>query len=157
MKFKNVFFLSLFLFSSAFLFSQTKLIALKSHSGKLNALNIESADNFGLATTVKIDTVIFLSDSSVIEIRNEYAGGSHYNAYSKDTVIHSNIHFKKITFEEIKSLYAKNKNEIIFIGFKKITDQCKPEPKSKKSFIRYLFAFFNDTLSQDQDHWFFLL
>jgi hypothetical protein len=55
---------------SAGSFAQTKMIAHRSHAGSDETFTAEGSDNFGLGPTRRIDSVLKLSDSVVIEFSN---------------------------------------------------------------------------------------
>lgn len=123
----------IFLFSlvvSMYSFGQTKIIALKSHSGDASALSAEKDGNFGIAPT-KIDTIVRISDTCIVEINN----------FGWRDTVYNHPYFSKpgVTMEEIKAHYPAR---VIFIGFDKPVKNQKASsklPKEKKGNL-YLIA-----------------
>lgn len=88
------------------IFGQTKIIALKSHSGDSESNNFESDGNFGIAPT-RLDSVVKIGPKCIVEIDN-YGG--------RDTVyVHPAFLNPNITLEELKKQYPRIK----FVGFEK--------------------------------------
>jgi hypothetical protein len=129
---------------SATVFSQTKLISFRSHSGnnahfrtavEQNLFDIGKS-NFGIITTEKIDTVIMASKDRIIVLRKEYKTPSNkaYRFY-RDTLTRENASgiFAANSLESLK-LALKEKywsvalDNVHFIGFKKYK-HSKNEPK----------------------------
>lgn len=89
-------------------YSQTKIIAYKSHSGSITNFQDEKDGNFGISPQQMIDSVIKISDSAVVEI-------SRFGF--RDTVYHPHYLSKPgISLEEIKSFYPERAK---LIGFEK--------------------------------------
>jgi hypothetical protein len=106
-----------FLVFNFYSFSQTKLIALKSHSGDIHSINSESDGNFGIAP-VRLDSVIKISPTCIVEIDN---------FGRRDTVFkHPTFLNPTISLEELKQQYPRIK----FVGFD--TNSKKSFPKKAK-------------------------
>jgi hypothetical protein len=88
------------------IFGQTKIIALKSHSGDSEFLNNETDGNFGISP-VRLDSVVKIGPKCIVEIDN--FGG-------RDTIFeHPAFLNPNITLEELKKQYPRIK----FVGFEK--------------------------------------
>jgi len=89
-------------------FSQTKIIAQKSHSGKMIALNYICGDgNFGLKNP-ELKRLTKLSDTSVIA---EYEGGF----WTNDTIYNSEYcNNPNVSLDSLKKLYP---SDVEFVGF----------------------------------------
>jgi len=126
MKTKHTFWAALFLLFSLTTYSQTKIIAHKSHSGKASTFNIHSVHNFGLGPMISTDTVIHVSDSIFVAVMSEYLSKKTW----KDTVEYSatnkNYYLQHIflgkSLEELKSEMPST----VFIGFEKEDEQTPP-------------------------------
>lgn len=95
-----------FIAATLSIFGQTKIIALKSHSGNLESLKNETDGNFGISP-VRLDSVVKIGPNCIVEIDNR--GG-------RDTVFkHPSFLNSKITLEELKKQYPRIK----FVGFEK--------------------------------------
>lgn len=93
-----------FIASNLSIFGQTKIIALKSHSGNSAFLENETDGNFGISP-VRLDSVVKIGPNCIVEIDNR--GG-------RDTVFeHPSFLNSKITLEELKKQYPRIK----FVGF----------------------------------------
>jgi hypothetical protein len=88
------------------IFGQTKIIALKSHSGNSEFLENETDGNFGISP-VRLDSVVKIGPNCIVEIDNR--GG-------RDTVFeHPSFLNPNITLDELKKQYPRIK----FVGFEK--------------------------------------
>lgn len=156
---KRIFFiLSIFISIITPGFTQTKLIAHKSHSGKTSnfrtAMETNSSDlnssNFGVPPKryfPKIDTVKYISDSITI-ITNRYVSFRHKTLYRTYDTIYNHFLFKKGTsIDNLKKAieeefeFDNSSDSIVFIGFDKSSDVSK---KTKKNFAP-LLSFDNPT------------
>ncbi len=117
MKVKQTLSITLLLLFSITTYSQTKIIAHKSHSGKASTFNIHSVHNFGLGPMISTDTVIHVSDSIFVAIMSEHLSKKTW----KDTVEYSatnknyylqNIYLNK-SLEELQAEMPRT----VFIGF----------------------------------------
>ena len=92
-------------------FSQTKLIAHKSHSGSLSDFEVtQSSDNFGLPQQI-LKSITWLSDTSVLE------KGEHWGREYVDTVYnHIYCNNPNISIDSLKKLYS---DHVEFINFDK--------------------------------------
>ena len=88
------------------IFGQTKIIALKSHSGNSESVENERDGNFGISP-VRLDTVVKIGPNCIVEIDNR--GG-------RDTVFeHPSFLNPNITIQELQKQYPRIK----FVGFEK--------------------------------------
>jgi len=150
-----IFILSIFTLIITPVFSQTKLISHKSHSGKTSsfktAMVANSSDlslsNFGEPPKryySKIDTVKYISDSITI-ITNQYVSYRHnILCFTTSDTIYNHPLFKKGTsIDNLKKAieeefdFGNSSDSIVFIGFDKSSDVPK---KTKKNFAP-LFSF----------------
>jgi len=161
MKIKNL--LTIFcLLTSLHLFSQTKLISHKSHSGSTanfatalesNLFDIKDS-NFGVAPIreikkAQLDSLIFLSDTSVIMVTSEVCGwiengipakkqkinGQKLWTAGKDTVFHHQLFTRNNSIEKIKKKLKKEyffKNPIDSVKFINHEIPEKEKEKEKK-------------------------
>jgi hypothetical protein len=121
---KAVLLLIALIISNSGIQAQTKIIALKSHSGQMRALEFSGTDNFGLPSQT-IKTITLLSDTSVvISYTTRY--------YQNDTVYHHlYCNNPEISLDSLKKIYP----EVSFIGFEKKDFKkpvSTPEKKRKK-------------------------
>lgn len=169
MKIKNLFTLVCLLVSTHLL-AQTKLIAHKSHSGRTSdfALALENnlfdmeASNFGVAPVYEVknsqlDSLIFLSDTSVIMVTSEYCGWIQVGSKNKkindsriwkagkDTVFHHQLFSRKNSIHKIKKQLKKEyffKNlvdSVKFINYEvpqKVEEETKKQPQKSKKELR---------------------
>lgn len=154
---KLVFVFGLFLWGQL-LFSQTKLIAHKRHSGndfsyalKNNTADIKDS-NFGIAPTAQIrnaqlDSVIFIDNEKAVMVTSEYCREnfkrntkdsiSFWRA-GKDTVYNHVLFSKKHQLDSIKQVLKTEYNfrndieKVVFIGY---DNQKKLSKKKKKQFL----------------------
>jgi hypothetical protein len=106
-------------------FCQTKLIAHRSHSGKIGTFRItNSADNFGLPSE-KIDSIIKISNTKILEISNR---GNRGTFKIKDHP-YFKFYFKNPqgSIDSLKKVYPKIK----FVDFEKDFSKKKPISQSK--------------------------
>ena len=88
------------------IFGQTKIIALKSHSGNSETVENERDGNFGISP-VRLDSVVKIGPNCMVEIDNR--GG-------RDTVFeHPSFLNPNITIQELQKQYPRIK----FVGFEK--------------------------------------
>lgn len=88
------------------IFGQTKIIALKSHSGNSESVENEIDGNFGISP-VRLDSVVKIGAKCIVEIDNR--GG-------RDTVFeHPSFLNPNITIQELQKQYPRIK----FVGFEK--------------------------------------
>lgn len=118
-------FLVICLFAFGFSFGQTKIIAHKSHSGDGTSIASEKDGNFGLPPE-RLDSVIKISDSCIVEINNF---GWRDTVYNHPYFIKSGA-----SRSELESRYPNVK----FVGFDK-PKSGKKHPEKKGSL--YLLAF----------------
>lgn len=105
-------FLIIFTFCVTSTFAQTKLIAHKSHSGKLSTFSIKTEGNFGLSAWPVPEKVIKLSDSTLVEVGHmEGMGVSH--EYRDTILIKSHSCFSEGAHPGEKARYE----NVEFIGF----------------------------------------
>jgi len=112
-------------------FAQTKMIAHKSHSGLPADFTLAGDDNYG-NPPMHMDTLIWLSDTSIIEIMSYGYGDTP----RRDTV-YNHPYFSRpgISLEEIQSMYP---NYTVFIGFEKQAQRqrkMKPEPQKNSLYL----------------------
>ncbi len=118
-------------------FSQTSIIAAKSHSGKVNATNLESENNFGIIPPMKyVDTIILLTNSSALQC-------IHYDHkwWRKLDTIYYDAGFSTKVVDSLREEYP----GAVFIGFDKFDSSKKTETGHKKDEIFWLFNFINKT------------
>ena len=109
MKTKPPFFIAILLLISITVISQTKIIAHKSHSGKMSTFSIKSEGNFGLPAHV-IDSIRKISENVIVEYSRYNFAGSPI-----DTVVnHPLCSNPKISLDSLKKLYPAR---VKFIGF----------------------------------------
>ncbi len=108
------------LLSFNFSFCQTKIIANKSHSGNAVSLAAEKDGNFGIAPE-RLDSVIKISDTSVVEVNN----------FGWRDTVYNHPYFLKpgITIDQLKE----ENPHIIFVGFEKKHTKMKKPAKSKEN------------------------
>ncbi len=98
----------LFLSISTNSYSQTKMIAHKSHSGSSKTFTPNSAGNFGEPFHFQLDTIVKLTDTSVVEIR------TFMEMREVDTIFnHRLCNNPEIGFDSLKIYYP----HIALIGF----------------------------------------
>jgi hypothetical protein len=108
-------------------FSQTKMIAHKSHSGKNKTFNADfSTNNFGIEPTLtRVDSIRKISKSTIIL----------YTTLGADTV--NDPKYASLPVDSLRKIYSAGSQRIKFIGFEKKKATKKPAsiPKQKKSMI----------------------
>lgn len=115
-------------------FAQTKMIAHKSHSGLPADFSLEGDDNYG-NPPMHMDTLIWLSDTSIVEIMSYGYGDTG----RRDTVYnHPYFNRPGISLEEIQSMYP---NYTVFIGFDKKAKEQRALPNQPKKNSLYLLGF----------------
>ncbi len=123
-----LFFLLLVSFHQAF--SQTKLIAHKSHGGKRSTLDLLSTeDNFGLPSRSESIKRVTKLDSRTVVIEYHYYGAETV----KDHEVFCN---PLISLDSLKSRYDEH---VEFIGFDKPYTNPEDKKKNKKDFFIGLF------------------
>jgi hypothetical protein len=107
------------------IFGQTKIIALKSHSGDSESIKNETDGNFGISP-VRLDSVVKIGPNCIVEIDN--FGG-------RDTVFeHPSFLNPNITLEELKKQYPRIK----FVGFEndwKESNGLKTKPRKGSLYL----------------------
>lgn len=111
--------------------AQTKIIALKSHSGDMTALKDEKDGNFGIAPT-RLDSVIKIGANCVVEINNF---GFRDTVYEHPYFLNPDV-----SLQELKQRFPR----IHFVGFDK---EWKPNTKKKSKSSKSTLYFFGLTLS----------
>ncbi|MCH2234490.1 MAG: hypothetical protein MK078_09580 [Crocinitomicaceae bacterium] len=92
-------------------FSQTKRIAYLSHSGSLDAFEIQGGDSFGLPP-MTIDSLIFINDTTLVQVSS--IGGDWH--VQKDTMInHPLLLDENIDVDSMKYYYRGDDTK--FVGF----------------------------------------
>lgn len=137
-------------------FSQTKLIAHKSHSGtsqnfhkaltsstfSLNASNFGQAPN-PIVTTAKLDTLKFISDSVSVMVTSEYCTHRFEDTTTfwkagADTLYNHPLFSKKHSLDSIKttlkgSYYFKNSiDSVVFIGYDQPNSQIENQKQENR-------------------------
>jgi len=105
-------------------FSQTKMIAHKSHSGSLQTFTTKGAHNFGNPPMpMVIDTVKRLSDTTVARFFHDYWGNN------SDT-IHKHPHFNNvaIALDSLQKMYP----ETTFIGYETTPPQNQQQQQNNQ-------------------------
>lgn len=106
--------------------AQTKMIALKSHSGDMTALKNEKDGNFGIAPT-RLDSVVKIGANCVVEINNY---GFRDTVYEHPYFLNPNV-----SLIELKRQFPR----IHFVGFdKEWTPNNQKKSKSSKSGLYFL-------------------
>ena len=117
----------LFITSSISIFGQTKMIAIKSHSGNIESTNLETDGNFGIAPS-RLDSVVKIGPNCIVEIDN--FGG-------RDTVFnHPAFLNPSIGLDELKEQYPRIK----FIGFEKEWKESNGHKTKPRKGSLYLFG-----------------
>lgn len=106
-------------------FGQTKLIAFKSHSGAMSNFSIDGIDNIGLPS-LSIDTIKYLNDSTIIEIRSR---GNGWDERTDTVVNHPVCKMPHLTVDTLKGVYYRN--DIEFVGFDTVLTK-REERRQKK-------------------------
>jgi hypothetical protein len=136
------------------IFSQTKLIHLKRHSGHVSSLSTwdHNPSNFGVAPTrlvrnAQLDSVILISDKVAVMVTSvtceerDYSDRVEYKdlwSSGKDTVYDHVLFNSKQTEDEIRAVLKKeyfftnNSKDVVLVGFKKDLMSVE-EPKKSKS------------------------
>lgn len=112
------------LFTSLTIYSQTKAIAFKSHSGNTAHYTADGAGNLGIIEPTHflvLDSVVKLNDSVVVQYSNADDGSFWY-----DTLVNDPSWCKEfMNLDSVKNVYN---NKVEFIGFK-------AKPKLKTSIL----------------------
>ena len=115
-------FLGLLLSIHSSVFSQTKLIAHKSHSGKVKTFTAKAEGNFGLPSHYRLrrlDSLIRISDTLAVA----YSSIRETNVVLKDTVRIDDPDYlgelSKMPIDDVKKRYP----SIKFIGFEKTSNE----------------------------------
>lgn len=110
-------------------FGQTKLIAFKSHSGRLSNFSISGFDNVGMPP-ILIDTILRLNDSIIVEISSiGWGKGGEFT----DTIInHPVCKNPFLTVDSLKKIY--NRDAITYIGFDTVL--TKKEIRQQKKWVK---------------------
>jgi len=133
--------LIIFLLSTQLASSQTELIACKSHSGNMASFYVDSDDNLGIPP-MRIDTIIILNDSTIIEISSRnWSGWPGFCL--KDTVTNHPMYQSKSDYEKLRGNYYDK--SIVFINYdtltvkqkKKLAKKNKKNKKSTATLINY--------------------
>lgn len=106
--------------------AQTKMIALKSHSGELTALKNEKDGNFGIAPT-RLDSVVKIGANCVVEINN----------YGFRDTVYEHPYFLNpdMSLQELQQRFPR----IHFVGFdKKWPTSIQKKSKRTKSVLYFL-------------------
>ena len=108
------------------IYSQTKRIYHKSHSGKATTYSVFGNDNFGLPNT-KLDSVLKISDKKVVT----YESYPYKNAKAIIDTLKEHYHFTNamITLDSLEKMYPGVK----FLGFNAIKKTSKEKKTIKKS------------------------
>jgi hypothetical protein len=109
------------------IFGQTKIIALKSHSGNSAFIENETDGNFGISP-VRLDSVVKIGPNCIVEIDNR--GG-------RDTIFkHPSFLNPNIKLEELKKQYPRIK----FVGFEEDWKESKGLKRKPHKGSLYLFG-----------------
>ena len=109
------------------IFGQTKIIALKSHSGNSESVENERDGNFGISP-VRLDSVVKIGPNCIVEIDNR--GG-------RDTVFeHPSFLNPNITIQELQKQYSRIK----FVGFEKDWKELEGRKRKPHKGSLYLFG-----------------
>lgn len=106
--------------------AQTKIIALKSHSGDMTALKSEKDGNFGIAPT-RLDSVVKIGANCIVEINN----------YGFRDTVYEHPYFLNpdVSLQELKQRFPR----IHFVGFdKEWSPNNQKKSKSSKSSLYFL-------------------
>jgi len=111
------------------LYAQTELIAYKSHSGDMVNFEPANYENLGIPP-MRIDTIIILNDSTIIEISSRHWSGRP-GFCVKDTVVNHPMYQNKSDYEKLRGNYYDT--SIVFINYDTLTlEQKKRITKKKK-------------------------
>lgn len=125
---KTIYLLSIVMFTSFGMFSQTELIAFKSHSGDLENFKFETYENIGIPP-MRIDTIIILNDSTIVEISSRYWSGRP-NFCVKDTVVNHPMYQQSSDYKKLRGNYYDT--TIVFINYDTLTVKQKNKIAKKK-------------------------
>ena len=149
------------------IFSQTKLISHKSHSGSNENFRVSVEENLfdigdsnlGAAPdrferNANLDSVIYISKEKIILVTSEHCITSDRNDYKiinkkvwnagRETVFHSPLFSKNHSLDSIKSVlkqeynFRNDINKVVFIGFDNNKKQIVKTKKKKKSIIPFV-------------------
>ena len=124
---KTIFTLIIGLLFTVNLFSQTELIAYKSHSGNVTQFKPDSYENLGIPP-MRIDTIIILNDSTIVEISSRQWSGRP-GFCIKDTVVHHPMYEKSSDYEKLRGNYYDT--TIVFINYDTLTVKQKKKQAKK--------------------------
>lgn len=126
---KTIYTVIIILLFSVNSFSQTELIAFKSHSGNMEYFKVDGADNLG-GPAIMIDSIFKLNDSTIIEYNSYGWGNSNNGPVYTDTVVnHPICKIPNVPIDSLKGIYYRS--NIIFIGF----DSVEVDNKKSDSLI----------------------
>jgi hypothetical protein len=111
--------------TSSYIYSQTDIIAQKSHSGSVKEISGNSKDNFGgpqFSRGYLIDTIRRLNDSIVLQIGENGIDSVCHHPYLNDT---------NVSIETLQNLYDPR---IKFVGFDKNIKTIEEPKKYKNGF-----------------------
>ena len=108
--------------------AQTELIAYKSHSGDMEDFNPESDENLGIPP-MRIDTIIILNDSTIVEISSRHWSGRN-GFCAKDTVVNHPMYEGRSDYEKLRGNYYDT--TIVFINYDTLTAKQKKRIDKKK-------------------------
>jgi hypothetical protein len=116
---------SFFLFVTN-LTAQTELIAFKSHSGNMAYFKPSGADNLG-GPPIKMDSIIFINDSTIIEYSSWDWQGRDDHAISDTVVNHPICKVPKESIDSLKGIYYRNDIKFIHVD-SLLEDSVKIDP-----------------------------
>ena len=134
MYFMNSRYIILLSFFVSFLsIGQTELIAYKSHSGDMANFKTEGFDNLGIPP-LRIDTIIILNDSTIIEISSRHWNG-RAGFCLKDTVVNHPKYKNHTDYKKLRGTYYDT--SIVFINYDTLSvkQKKKLQRKKKKNYI----------------------
>jgi hypothetical protein len=109
------------------IFEQTKIIALKSHSGNSESLENEIDGNFGISP-VRLDSVVKIGSNCIVEIDNR---GGRDTVFEHPTFLNPNF-----TIQELQKQYPRIK----FVGFEKDWKEIDGRKRKPHKGSLYLFG-----------------
>lgn len=121
-----IIFLFLGVLSNAF--SQTELIAYKSHSGDMDKFDDAGCENLGIPP-LRIDTIVILNDSTIIEISSRHWSGRP-GFCVKDTVVNHPMYQKSSDYKKLKGTYYDT--SIVFINYDTLSAKEKKRMAKKQ-------------------------
>ena len=138
---KNLFItLAIFLFHIVTTSAQTKIIALKSHSGNIKELSLNGSDDFGKLAEDRLKRVTRLSDTSAEEVYG--IPGSNDNDVQRIVYHHMFYNNPAISVDSLRRIYP----GVWFFGFDKQAPIKMPklQPIKKKFGLSIFFPFDNN-------------